>query len=105
MSDDHVARAEDLGPAVSAQQYVAFDSDAARRRLGDVIVGQDESLDAVTRRLAVTRASLDMRPERPDGVFLFAGPTGTGKTAAFTLPMLNMLETAHKEEVPVTWGV
>jgi ATP-dependent Clp protease ATP-binding subunit ClpA len=45
-----------------------------------VVFGQDEAIDRVTRRLSVTRAALDLRPERPDGVFLLAGPTGTGKT-------------------------
>jgi ATP-dependent Clp protease ATP-binding subunit ClpB len=28
----------------------------------------------------LTRANLDLRPERPNGVFLFVGPTGVGKT-------------------------
>jgi ATP-dependent Clp protease ATP-binding subunit ClpA len=45
------------------------------------IVGQSEALDRVTSRLALTKAKLDLRPDRPDGVFLFVGPTGVGKTA------------------------
>lgn len=43
--------------------------------------GQDQAVDTIAARLALTRAQLDLRPERPDGVFLFAGPTGVGKTA------------------------
>ncbi|MDP1878580.1 MAG: AAA family ATPase [Actinomycetota bacterium] len=74
------ASAADLGPAVAGQQYVAFDAEAASARLKEVVLGQDESIDKVTQRLSITRAALDTRPERPDGVFLFAGPTGTGKT-------------------------
>lgn len=53
-------------------------------RLGDLlrerVVGQDAAVDQLAERLALTRARLDLRPERPDGVFLFVGPTGVGKT-------------------------
>jgi len=45
------------------------------------IVGQDAAIDRVTARLAITVAEIDLSPHRPDGVFLFAGPTGVGKTA------------------------
>ena len=44
------------------------------------VIGQDSAVENVVRRLAVTRAGLDLRPERPDGVFLFVGPSGVGKT-------------------------
>ncbi len=81
LRSDRVAVPEDLGSAVSSQQYLAFDPDGAFRRLTGVVFGQDDAIRTVVDRLAVTRASLDLRPERPDGVFLFAGPTGTGKTA------------------------
>jgi ATP-dependent Clp protease ATP-binding subunit ClpA len=78
---DRKARAADLGSEVPAQQYVAFDADRARATLGELVHGQEQAIRMVTDRLSVTRAALDLRPERPDGVFLFAGPTGTGKTA------------------------
>ena len=42
--------------------------------------GQANAVRTVARRLALTLARLDLRPERPDGVFLFVGPTGVGKT-------------------------
>ena len=42
--------------------------------------GQKEAVRAVATRLALTLTKLDLRPERPDGVFLFVGPTGVGKT-------------------------
>lgn len=42
--------------------------------------GQDKAIATVASRLALTRVGLDIRPERPNGVFLFAGPTGVGKT-------------------------
>jgi ATP-dependent Clp protease ATP-binding subunit ClpA len=78
---DRKAQAGDLGSEVSSQQYVSFDPDRAHAALSARVFGQDDAIRGVTDRLAVTRAALDLRPERPDGVFLFAGPTGTGKTA------------------------
>ena len=45
------------------------------------IVGQEVAIERVTGRLTLTRNRMDLRPERPDGVFLFVGPTGVGKTA------------------------
>lgn len=53
---------------------------AVIERLQARVKGQDAALRSVAGRLAVTRARLDLRPERPDGVFLFVGPTGVGKT-------------------------
>jgi hypothetical protein len=44
------------------------------------IRGQDAAVEKIAERLNLTRARLDLRPERPNGVFLFAGPTGVGKT-------------------------
>ena len=80
LGSERTASIADLGSAVAGQQYLSFDPDAANVRLKLRVMGQDEAVEAVTNRLAITRATLDMRPERPDGVFLFAGPTGVGKT-------------------------
>jgi len=44
------------------------------------IVGQDEAIDKVGDIIRLTKSSLDLKPVRPDGVFLFMGPTGVGKT-------------------------
>jgi ATP-dependent Clp protease ATP-binding subunit ClpA len=57
-----------------------FDPDSARQQLLDAVIAQDQAVDLLVKRLVLTRADLDLRPERPDGVFLFAGPTGVGKT-------------------------
>ena len=43
------------------------------------VIGQDEAVDAVVERIAMLKAGLN-DPDKPIGVFLFAGPTGTGKT-------------------------
>jgi ATP-dependent Clp protease ATP-binding subunit ClpC len=43
------------------------------------VIGQDEAVEAVVARIAMLKAGLN-DPNKPIGVFLFAGPTGTGKT-------------------------
>jgi type VI secretion system protein VasG len=49
------------------------------------VVGQRHALDMIARRIRVNRARLD-NPTRPVGVFMLAGPSGTGKTeTALTL--------------------
>ena len=50
-------------------------------RLSSAVIGQGHAVERLAQRLPVTRAGLDLRPERPDGVFLFVGPSGVGKTA------------------------
>lgn len=43
------------------------------------VLGQDEAVDCLVDRIAMLKAGL-VDSNRPIGVFLFAGPTGTGKT-------------------------
>lgn len=57
-----------------------LDHPSLRDALQRSVVGQSHVADQVASRLALTQAGLDLRPERPDGVFLFVGPTGVGKT-------------------------
>ncbi|MFO7564366.1 MAG: AAA family ATPase [Enhygromyxa sp.] len=47
--------------------------------LSQVIFGQDEAVAAATKAIKRARAGL-ARPDKPIGCFLFAGPTGVGKT-------------------------
>ncbi len=49
-------------------------------RLGARVVGQREAIDAVARRLVLNKGPLKDGFDRPDGVLLFLGPTGVGKT-------------------------
>src|SRR4051794_33066324 len=49
-------------------------------RLGIRIVGQRKAIDAVARRLVLNKGPLKDGFDRPDGVLLFLGPTGVGKT-------------------------
>ncbi len=43
------------------------------------VLGQPEAVDCLVERIAMMKAGVN-DPTRPLGVFLFAGPTGTGKT-------------------------
>jgi ATP-dependent Clp protease ATP-binding subunit ClpA len=47
--------------------------------LKEVVYGQDTAIDAVCRAIKLARSGL-AHPDRPVGSFLFAGPTGVGKT-------------------------
>lgn len=49
-------------------------------RLREGVHGQDSVIDTLAGHLAPALAGLKLRPERPHGVFLFAGPSGVGKT-------------------------
>lgn len=54
-------------------------------RLAERVVGQNEALDAIARRVRTFRADLD-DPGKPVGVFMLVGPSGVGKTeTAFAL--------------------
>ena len=48
-------------------------------KLAERVVGQDEALKAVSNAIRRSRAGLS-DPNRPNGSFLFLGPTGVGKT-------------------------
>ncbi len=52
---------------------------AVRAYFSARVIGQDEAVGAVVERIAMLKAGLN-DPGKPIGVFLFAGPTGTGKT-------------------------
>jgi ATP-dependent Clp protease ATP-binding subunit ClpC len=50
-----------------------------RNHFQDRVLGQTEAVDSLIERVAMIKAGLT-DPTRPAGVFLFVGPTGTGKT-------------------------
>ena len=50
-----------------------------KARLAERVVGQDQALEAIARRIRTFRAELD-DPGKPVGVFLLVGPSGVGKT-------------------------
>ena len=49
------------------------------KNLKHVIFGQDEAISVLASSIKMARSGLG-HPERPTGAFLFAGPTGVGKT-------------------------
>lgn len=49
------------------------------KKLKAVVFGQDEAIDHLVRAIKFARSGLDQK-EKPWGSFLFAGPTGVGKT-------------------------
>jgi ATP-dependent Clp protease ATP-binding subunit ClpA len=51
------------------------------QRLQRRVVGQPAAVEAVARRLRLNKGPLKDGFDRPDGVLLFLGPTGVGKTA------------------------
>ena len=56
-----------------------LDLDALRAQLEERVIGQPDAVAALVERVALLKAGVT-DPKRPYGVFLFAGPTGTGKT-------------------------
>jgi ATP-dependent Clp protease ATP-binding subunit ClpC len=57
----------------------SLDLKTVRAHFAKRVIGQSEAVGAVIDRIAMLKAGL-VDPKRPIGVFLFAGPTGTGKT-------------------------
>jgi ATP-dependent Clp protease ATP-binding subunit ClpA len=67
---------------IPAKQVSATDKDVLRnleRNLKMVIFGQDPAIDSLTSAIKLARSGLG-NPDKPIGNFLFAGPTGVGKT-------------------------
>ena len=56
-----------------------LDLEALKRQFQSRVLGQDEAVNTLVERVALIKAGLT-DPSRPMGVFLFVGPTGTGKT-------------------------
>ena len=81
-------RARDIEAVVStmaripAQRVGTDDRERLRNLEGEIkakVFGQDQAVERVCQAIRTNRAGLGT-PERPIGCFLFAGPTGVGKT-------------------------
>ena len=66
-------------PAAILDSKERADLAAIRKYFAARVMGQDEAVATMVDRIAMLKAGLN-DPGKPIGVFLFAGPTGTGKT-------------------------
>ena len=64
---------------VMLNDEAALDLEQLREHFHHRVIGQDEAISCLVERVAMIKAGVT-DPTRPSGVFLFAGPTGTGKT-------------------------
>lgn len=71
-----------VGKMVSDEINVVLSlADIMKRR----VIGQDHAMEMIAKRIQTSRAGLD-NPNKPIGVFMLCGPSGTGKTeTALTL--------------------
>ena len=51
-----------------------------RDNLLNNIIGQDDAIERIVSNIITSKLDFDIKKNRPDGVFLFIGPTGVGKT-------------------------
>lgn len=70
-----IAHIPDLNPGESERDQLA----ALEQKMKQKVFGQDHSIEAVVAAIKLSRAGLSL-PDHPVGAFLFAGPTGVGKT-------------------------
>lgn len=66
-------------PKAILDEHEKIDLAVVRDFFARRVIGQDAAVNAVVERIAMLKAGLT-DPSRPVAVFLFAGPTGTGKT-------------------------
>ena len=59
---------------------VKFTEEGMINFLNQKVRGQKEIIEKIAKRLIITLTRSNIEPHRPNGVFLFAGPTGVGKT-------------------------
>ncbi len=66
---------EDLIRRESSERFKGLDDILARR-----VIGQKEAISRLSNRLRLNKGPLKENFNRPDGILLFLGPTGVGKT-------------------------
>ena len=88
-NDERTVRREDVVAVIAEESEIPQDlviRDVTDRfknletELAKRIVGQEEAIQKLARRLRLNKGPLKENYYRPDGVFMFLGPTGVGKT-------------------------
>ncbi|MBD3309378.1 AAA domain-containing protein, partial [candidate division KSB3 bacterium] len=80
-----ISNIPDLNPGETERDQLAV----LEGHLKQKVFGQDRALEAVVAAIKLSRAGLNL-PDHPIGAFLFAGPTGVGKTEVARQLALNM---------------
>ncbi|MDD2723338.1 MAG: ATP-dependent chaperone ClpB [Methylovulum sp.] len=82
VTDEEIAEVVSKWTGIPASKMLEGERDKLLRMeesLGQRVVGQQEALKAVSNAIRRSRAGLS-DPNRPNGSFMFLGPTGVGKT-------------------------
>jgi ATP-dependent Clp protease ATP-binding subunit ClpA len=82
VSSRHIETVVATMARIPPKRVASDDRDRLGRLEGDLkakIFGQDQAVERVAQAIKMNRAGLGL-PQRPIGSFLFAGPTGVGKT-------------------------
>lgn len=66
-------------PRSILDEKAGLNLESLRELFQERVLGQPEAVDCLVERVAMIKTGLT-DPTRPSGVFMFAGPTGTGKT-------------------------
>ncbi|SFR86641.1 ATP-dependent Clp protease ATP-binding subunit ClpB [Marinobacter daqiaonensis] len=82
VTDEEIAEVVSKWTGIPVSKMLEGERDKLMRMeeaLHDRVIGQDEAVEAVANAVRRSRAGLS-DPSRPNGSFLFLGPTGVGKT-------------------------
>ncbi len=87
--DGGLVTADDVIEVISQETKIPADMirrdtgarfDNIEEKLSERVVGQSEAIHALAKRLRINKGPLKENFSKPDGVLLFLGPTGVGKT-------------------------
>src|SRR5690606_38068020 len=81
VTDEEIAEIVSKWTGIPVSKMLEGERDKLMRMedaLHDRVIGQDEAVEAVSNAVRRSRAGLS-DPNRPNGSFLFLGPTGVGK--------------------------
>ena len=100
VTSDHIAEVVSVHSGVPVHRLMAAEQKALLDMedvLRERVVGQDHALVAVSNCVRLSRTKLQSE-DRPQGVFLFLGPTGVGKTELAKA----LAETVYDDTMPMT---